>query len=52
MMGESDSGSDTSIRAERIVPLDRGRTFITLLVVCTENPIWVDDVVESPKLAE
>jgi hypothetical protein len=22
------------------------------VVVCTENPIWVDDVVESPKLAE
>ena len=33
MLQKSDSGGQTVIAAERIVPLDRARTFITLLVV-------------------
>jgi hypothetical protein len=31
-------------------PSDRG--FLNSSPVCTENPICVDDVMESPKLAE
>jgi hypothetical protein len=33
MPGKPDSGGWTMTTAERIVPLDRARTFITLLVV-------------------
>ena len=33
MLRKSDSGGQTLMAAERIVPLDRARTFITLLVV-------------------
>jgi surface polysaccharide O-acyltransferase-like enzyme len=39
MLQKSDSGGQTVIAAERIVPLDRARTFITLLVVLHHSVI-------------
>jgi surface polysaccharide O-acyltransferase-like enzyme len=39
MLHKSDSGGQTVLAAERIVPLDRARTFITLLVVLHHSVI-------------
>jgi surface polysaccharide O-acyltransferase-like enzyme len=39
MLQKSDSGGQTVIAAERVIPLDRARTFITLLVVLHHSVI-------------
>jgi len=44
--------SDVGKAVSQAQAFNRANNAILMEVVCTENPIRVDDVMESPKLAE